>query len=144
MLADPEVTRFIGGAPADREESWRSLAFMLGHWVLRGYGLFAVEEKASGQFIGRVGLLDPEGWPETEVAWTIARPFWGQGYAVEAARAVLDHTMRTLGLPPPISLIDPANRRSIRVAEKLGAAVERQIEFHGDTIDVYRHRLLSR
>jgi RimJ/RimL family protein N-acetyltransferase len=141
MLADPELMRFLGGAPADREQSWRMLAFMVGHWRLRGYGLFAVEERDTGRLVARVGLLDPEGWPGTELAWTVARPFWGRGYAVEAARAVLGHAARDLRLPPLISLIDPANTRSIRVAEKLGAAVERRIPFKGVEVDVWRHRL---
>lgn len=140
MLADAEVTRFLGGAIADREQSWRHLAFLIGHWHLRGYGLFAVEAKASGIFVGRVGLLEPEGWPGTELAWTIARPHWGQGYAVEAARAVLRWTVAGLGRPAPISLIDPENRRSVRVAEKLGACTEGTVRLHGHPVAVWRHR----
>jgi [ribosomal protein S5]-alanine N-acetyltransferase len=140
MLADPEVVEFLGGTPADREQSWRSLAAMIGHWVLRGYGLFSVEEKSTRQLVGRVGLLNPEGWPEPEVAWTIARPAWGKGYAGEAALAVLGWAAGPLRLPPPISLVDPANRRSARVAEKLGATVARRITFHGSEVDVWRHR----
>lgn len=140
MLADPAVTRFLGGETADRDQSWRHLAFLLGHWWLRGYGLFMVEEKASGCFVGRVGLLEPEGWPDTEVAWTVARPFWGKGYAGEAARAVLGWAMGTLRRPPPISLIDPDNRQSARVAEKLGARIEGQAKLNGALVDVWRHR----
>ena len=140
MLGDPEVAEFLGGAPPDREQTWRSLAAMIGHWVLRGYGLFSVEEKATGQLVGRVGLLNPEGWPEAEVAWTIARPVWGRGYAAEAARAVLGWAKDPLGLPPPISLIDPGNRRSARVALKLGATIERRTTFRGGEVDIWRHR----
>lgn len=140
MLADPEVMRFLGGAVLDREQSWRHLAFLLGHWSLRGCGLFAVIEKASGLFVGRVGLLEPEGWPGTELAWTVARPHWGKGYAVEAARAVLQWTTGPLGRTAPISLIDPENRRSVRVARKLGARIERTILFHDRPTDLWRHR----
>ena len=84
MTADPEVMRFMGGA-IDAGESWRQLALFSGHWVLRGYGLWAVERE--GTLIGRVGLWQPDGWPGLEVGWLLARGAWGHGYATEAARA---------------------------------------------------------
>jgi len=55
----------------------------IGHWTLRGYGTWAVERKSDGAFIGRVGLINPEGWPGLEVGWTLGKPYWGQGYATE-------------------------------------------------------------
>ena len=70
MCADAEVMRFLGGV-MKRMDAWRQMAMFIGHWRLRGYGLWAVEEKATGEFIGRVGLLNPEGWPGLEVAWTL-------------------------------------------------------------------------
>lgn len=138
LFSDPEVARFLGGAPPEREQCWRMLAFLLGHWALRGYGLFLVEERGSGALVGRVGLLHPEGYPGVELAWTIGRPFWGKGYASEAARAARVWA-GSLGLPPLISLIAPENRRSIRVAEKLGARIERRIERSGEPLDIWRH-----
>lgn len=118
MMADPEVMRFLGGASA-RGDAWRGMATLIGHWELRGFGLWAVERKRDGVLIGRVGVQYPEGWPSTEVAWTLARPYWGQGYATEAARASLDYGFRTTSLPKLISLIDPENHASRRVAERL-------------------------
>ena len=76
MSADPEVMRFLGGA-LDRAQSWRQLATHAGHWVLRGYGNWAVERKADGVLLGRVGLWNPEGWPGLEVGWKLARDAWG-------------------------------------------------------------------
>lgn len=74
IYADPEVMRFLDTSkPRDRAGTWRSLAFILGHWALRGFGLFAVEEKGTGHLVGRVGLFEPEGWPETEIGWTLGR-----------------------------------------------------------------------
>ncbi len=133
MLADPGLARSLGGDPLDREGAWRHLAFLIGHRALRCYGLFAVEERAGcgGRLVEQVGLLEPEGWPGTEVAWTVARPCWGRGYAAEAAGAVLGWAAGTLGLPPPISLIAPSNARSRRVAEKLGATVEGRTNLRG-------------
>ena len=121
MVADTEVTRFVGGAVA-RNDAWRGLTSMIGHWVLRGYGLWAVERKSDGALVGRVGVQYPEGWPSTELAWTLGRLFWGQGYATEAAEASLDWGFRTLPLPKLISLIDPENHASQKVAQRLGQA----------------------
>src|SRR5436305_13970995 len=88
MCGDPEVTRYLT-TRFDREQAWRHLAFLIGHWVLRGFGMWAVEEKATGAFVGRIGFAEPEGWPGFELAWTLARPFWGRGYATDGARAAL-------------------------------------------------------
>ncbi len=73
MCADPEIMKYLGGRTFDRLEAWRHMAFLVGHWQLRGYGHWAVEEKATGRFIGRIGFLNPEGWPGFEVGWTLAR-----------------------------------------------------------------------
>jgi RimJ/RimL family protein N-acetyltransferase len=126
MMADPEVMRFLGG-PVPRNDAWRSLASAAGHWALRGFGLWAVERKADGVLIGRVGVHHPEGWPGTEVGWTLCRPYWGQGYAIEAAKASLDYGSRTMSEPKLISLIDSENHASRRVAERLG-------QTKGDTV----------
>ena len=89
MMADAEVARFLTGdqRPKSRAEAWRDMALFVGHWALRGYGLFAVEEKASGAFVGRVGAWQPECWVGFELGWGLRREFWGKGYAFEAARA---------------------------------------------------------
>src|SRR5258706_14329840 len=90
MMADPEVVKFLGdGQPLDRTLSWRALAGILGHWQLRGFGFWAMEEKHTGTWVGRAGLWLPEGWPMLEVGWTLAREHWGKGYATEAGRAAL-------------------------------------------------------
>jgi RimJ/RimL family protein N-acetyltransferase len=140
MMADPDVTRWLGaGQPMPRDEAWRQIAFILGHWVLRGFGLWAVEERDSGTLVGRIGCLQPEGWPGFEVAYTLARPFWGRGYAREGAEASLSFARETLRRDEIISIIRPANVRSIRVAESLGAMHERDIEFFGDLSRIYRY-----
>src|ERR1700755_2073642 len=107
-----------------RQEAWRSMAMVLGYWHLRGYGFWAVEERASGELVGRVGCWEPEGWPSLEVGWTLRRAYWGRGYATEAARAALEYAFETLDQTHVISLIDPNNTNSIRVAERLGERPE--------------------
>src|SRR5258707_1233513 len=85
--ADPEVQRFLGeGRSLTRFEAWRQMAMILGHWQLRGYGQWAVEERASGRLVGRIGFFLPEGWPGFELGWVLGREFWGKGYASEGAR----------------------------------------------------------
>jgi RimJ/RimL family protein N-acetyltransferase len=113
------------------------MAMFVGHWQLRGFGMWAVEERASGSFVGRVGLHFPEGWPDRELAWTLARPYWGRGFALEAAQAVLAHAFGPLGWDRVISLIDPDNIRSIRLAERLGERLEQEVMLRGYRLYLY-------
>ncbi len=119
MYADPEVARFIGGT-LSRNDAWRGMATMVGHWIFRGFGFWAVERKSDRVFVGRVGLWQPEGWPGVEVGWGLDRPYWGQGYATEAAAACCDYGFAHLPETKLISLIDPANAPSQKVALRLG------------------------
>jgi RimJ/RimL family protein N-acetyltransferase len=138
MCADAEVMRYIGpGKPLSRAEAWRNLALMVGHWQLRGYGIWAVEDRQSGVLVGRVGLWYPEGWPGLEVGWMLRRPDWGRGFATEAARAALAYAFSVLGSPRVISLIHPDNVASIRVAERLGERPEGKAEVLGGEVLVY-------
>ena len=138
ITGDAEAMRFIArGAPFDRDEAWRSLAYLLGHWWIRGYGLWAAEEKASGELIGRIGLYRPEGWPGLEVGWLVARERWGEGFATEGGRAALAHGFTALGARRVISAIAPENRASIRVAEKLGLRYAESRQIAGKTVSIH-------
>jgi RimJ/RimL family protein N-acetyltransferase len=139
MCADPEVMRYIGdGQPLARPMAWRNLAMMVGHWSLRGYGLWAVEERSSGVLVGRIGCWNPEGWPGFEVGWMLRRALWGRGYATEGARAALQYAFTGLGQPQVISLIHPENAASIRVAGRLGERLLDSAEVMGRPALVYR------
>lgn len=141
MCADEEVMRHIGaGGTLSHDDAWRSLAAMLGHWALRGHGQWALEERASGVLVGRAGFIDPPGWPGFELGYLLGRPHWGRGYATEACRAALAEAARALGRHEAISLVRPANTRSARVAQALGARRERQVDFMGGSTDVWVHR----
>jgi RimJ/RimL family protein N-acetyltransferase len=138
MVADAEVTRYLGeGRPLSRGDAWRQMAFVLGHWQLKGYGLWAVEETATGRLAGRIGFLNPEGWPGFELGWTLAREFWGRGYATEGARRVLDFAFEELGRDHVISLIRPDNSASVRVAERIGESIEGSVEIFGGESLIY-------
>jgi RimJ/RimL family protein N-acetyltransferase len=138
LCADIEVMRYIGtGVVLSRAEAWRSIAGMLGHWQLLGYGMWAVERKSDGVLLGRAGFLNPPGWPGFEIGWTFARAHWGQGYASEAARRALAYAFEDLRRDRVISLIRPGNERSIRVAEKLGERLTGEVELLGSKALVY-------
>jgi RimJ/RimL family protein N-acetyltransferase len=132
IAADAEAMRWVGSPEGmNRDEAWRHMAYLAGHWVLRGFGPWAVKEVDGGRLVGRVGLLFPEGWPGLEVGWLVARTHWGRGYATEAALASMEWARDELGAAHLISLVADDNERSARVAEKLGMAVEGRAKILG-------------
>jgi RimJ/RimL family protein N-acetyltransferase len=137
LLGDAEIARYFPDGTLTRDQAWRHMSMLTGHWALLGYGRWAVELKRTGEFIGRVGLWYPEGWPEIELGWVIARPHWGNGYAGEAAAPGLRLGFEVLGLTHIASLILPGNLRSIRVAERLGGRLEGDMPFFGHQTLVY-------
>lgn len=139
MHQNPDVIRYLQiPVPANEiTAAWRNVAMMIGHWHLRGYGQWAVVEKASGQLIGRVGLWNPEGWPGVELGWLIRRSHWGQGIATEAARAALDWAWANIDTDHVISLIQPENVPSMRVAAKVGEGFEQIVTVDGATFHRY-------
>jgi RimJ/RimL family protein N-acetyltransferase len=110
---DPETMTFLGGVQ-ERNDAWRSLASLAGHWVLRGYGKWAVERKSDGALLGRVGMINPEGWPSLEIGWTLGKQYWGNGYATEAAEAALRFAFLTQPVDRLISCIDATMLRRRR------------------------------
>ena len=133
-----EVSRSYGG-PCSRDEAWRKFAVYSGHWVLRGFGPWALEEKASGQFVGLCGMWFPEGFPEPEISWALIPRQHGKGYATEAARRALQAAYEDFGWKTAVSVIAADNAASHAVAQRLGAKVESRIAFRGGQADVYRH-----
>jgi RimJ/RimL family protein N-acetyltransferase len=146
MLSDPGTARFItvDGKPVTNElVGWRNAAVIAGHWALHGAGMFVVEERASGRFVGRVGPWFPPGWPGFEVGWGIASDFRGKGYAVEAARAAIDWAFATFELDHIIHCIDHENTASQAVARRLGAEKQGETELFGHVADVWVTRRSS-
>jgi len=137
ISSDPEVMKFLGGKPQAEIEAWKSMAAFIGHWYLRGYGVWAVEEKSSGKLIGRIGLMNPAGWPGFELGWTLARESWGKGYATEGASRAMEYAFNHLRRDHVISCIAPENSNSIKVAERLGEAVEGETELLGKQVLIY-------
>lgn len=137
-LADPEAMRYIGdGSTTDLAGAEQAVDRWLERWQNWGIGMFVVERKEDARVLGRVGFLrwDPETWEiggsETEIGWGLAREHWGNGYAPEAACALRDWAFEERGVRRLISLIQHGNLASVRVAEKLGERLERDVEVRG-------------
>jgi RimJ/RimL family protein N-acetyltransferase len=140
MLADPATARFItsdGQPVTDEFVGWRNAAIMAGHWALHGFGLFVVEEKQTGRYVGRVGPWFPAGWPGFEVGWAIAKNFRGKGYAVEAAAASIDWAFACFEADKFVHCIRPENVASQKVPQHLGATIERQVELLDRVVDLW-------
>ena len=139
--ADPEVMQYMGvGKPNTPDMTWRSMAGMLGHWELLGYGIWALALRDGGPLVGHVGFIDVPGWPGFELAYMLGREHWGQGYAQEGAAAALRVAYGDLRRDRVISLIRPANAASRKLAERLGAKHEGATELLGSDADVFVHR----
>jgi len=120
LHADEEAARHIGGVLL-RAPAWRKFLQMPGAWMVQGYAMFSVVDKASGLWLGQVGPWQPEGWPGTEVGWAFHRSAWGKGYAMEAAVAAIDWVFDELGWREVIHSIAPENLASQVLAQRLGS-----------------------
>lgn len=116
----------LRGGQQSRDEAFMLFAAEIGHWQIRGYGFWAVEERATGLYCGQVGLWNPEGWPEPEVGWLVVPEAEGRGIAHEAALVSRAYAYDTLGWTRIASCIADGNTRSIRLAERMGARLERR------------------
>jgi RimJ/RimL family protein N-acetyltransferase len=148
LSQDPDVVRYVSdGHMPTLQESWRLVAAWIGHWAMRGYGQWAIEERASGRFIGRAGIINPVDWPGPEVGYLLGRGWWGHGYATEAAWAAMGWGFREIGFADLLSLIDPANQASIAVATRLGETLRGETELMDHRLLVYgisRHEWQAR
>ena len=133
---------YVGG-PLTKDAAWRLFATEIGHWHLRGFGMWTVTLNGDDTALGMVGCWYPDGWPEREVGWLLWPDAEGKGFAFEAAQAALTHAFGTLGWHTAVSYIDAPNTRSVALAERLGATLDkaaRTPEFDdGAEVLVYRH-----
>lgn len=137
FLASPRAEWIGGPWPASEAPDW--LAHARARWAERGRGSWIVALRESDTPIGRTGVLDHDGWDEPELGWFLFEGFDGQGYAFEAALAARAYATDTLKLPPLFSFIETANLRSKALAKRLGATPERDVQFKGIALTVYRH-----
>ncbi len=130
--------RFMGG-PLNTYESWMLYAAEIGHWQIRGYGMWMIHDKATDDTYGMAGGWKPAMWPEAEIAWVIWPDAAGHGIALEATHAARTHFYAELGWQGAVSYIDPKNLSSIRLAERLGATKDKTAQTIDGHDAVYRH-----
>lgn len=135
--SDEESMRYTTGRAHEDWETWRNVALMIGHWEIRRYGPYVMEE--AGKVIGITGLWFPYGWPEPEIKWGLVPEARGKGFAHEGAEAVRLMTAQYLPELQLISLIHFDNHNSIKLAEGMGAVYEKTIPFRDGEAAVYRH-----
>jgi RimJ/RimL family protein N-acetyltransferase len=138
-FADEKNSKYFGGRKS-ADDAWRHMAMLIGHWQLKGFGYWAVDEKESGDFVGCVGLWKSSGWPELELGYWIASEKQRKGYAKEAAEECLKYARNVLKVKSLVSYIDPSNEPSIKLAGVLGATYEETIELAEQGLhSVYRY-----
>ena len=119
FFSSPE-SRYVGG-PRPRAESWESLCAGVGHWALRGFGLWILTDKTEGKMLGVAGLQQPDGWPEPELIWVLFGDYTGQGLATEAVQGIRRYIADEYGIKTPISLLYPEYKAVVAMAERMGA-----------------------
>jgi RimJ/RimL family protein N-acetyltransferase len=140
IYADPEVTRYLPGpdvTPLERTE--RLYRYFSDHWPLHGYGVWAVTDRATGNFLGQAGLNHIADLNETELDYALAKDSWGRGLASEAAGGVVRYAFETAGLTRLIGFVIPENIASRRVLERIGFAYECDTHYWG--VDLVRYGL---
>lgn len=131
-------SRFMGG-PLNQYETWMLYAAEIGHWQIRGYGMWMIHDKVTDETYGMAGGWKPAAWPEREIAWIIWPDKQGHGYALEATHAARQYFYDKLGWDGAVSYIDPKNLDSIRLAERLGAKKDPDAATIDGNDAVYRH-----
>ena len=136
-------SRFMGG-PLNAYETWMLYAAEIGHWEIRGYGMWMVHLKETGETVGMAGGWFPAMWPEREIAWIIWPDQTGKGYALEATDRVRRFFFHDRGWETAVSYIDPKNLDSIRLAERLGCKKDPEAKTVDGNDAVYRHPSLEK
>lgn len=136
---ESERTKWTGG-PLSRQEAWRSFSMDCAQWQLRGYGMWIVEDKASGKTAGWIGFYEPDHYDETEIGWILLEEFEGRGLAEECVRAALAYGETHFGIVAPCSFIAVENERSVALAARVGATLEETRDRGKGPFFVYRHK----
>jgi RimJ/RimL family protein N-acetyltransferase len=140
VFSDPEVTRYLPVRnPIPREDAVERLASQVASWQDRGFGVWAVIERASNQLVGHSGFVTPEASDRVELIYALGRDWWGRGFATEGAAACLRHGFEVLNFSEIVALAFPENEPSIHVMRKLGFVFEDIIARFG--VELVRYRV---
>lgn len=137
--SDAAATKYTTGRCFTEGETWRTMCGMVGHWQIKGYGPYAVVEKATQKVLGPVGFWFPNDWPSPEIKWALAPKHWGKGFAKEATKAVQATGREHMPELSLISFINSENTASIKLADSVGASFEKATDFRGGIWHIHRH-----
>ena len=137
MCSDERFMKYLGGKTFTKEQTWENIAIIQGHWLLRGYGIWAIEFTKTGELLGRAGLLNLYNWPGIEVCWALSPNQWGKGYATEAAIAAIEWAFNNKITDSLISLIHQNNTKSENVAQRAGETFKELISFKDHPTTIY-------
>ena len=140
IMAEEGVLRYFPSTqPPSLEQVSKMIGWFLNHWQEHGFGDWVVESRATGELMGRCGLLYIRDTRETEIDFLLGKAFWGKGYATEAARASLEYGFKALRLESVVGIVHPENLASQRVLEKLGMRQTRRTQYFG--MDCFRYEV---
>lgn len=135
MVSDPDVVKYVAeGLPLNYESAWQSLAYLMGHWQMSGMGIWALEDRSSGQVIGRAGIYHAPGWFGPELGWMLRKEFQGQGLAYEAAEQIMDWYQKQGEVSPLVSIIHPENKPALKLSSRLGGRFDEAVRFQEQTV----------
>jgi ribosomal-protein-alanine N-acetyltransferase len=138
ITGDAEVMKYLGvSGPRTREKTQNTIDAILRHWQNHGFGIWAIDHKADRRLIGWCGLQVLEKTPEVEVAYLLAKEYWNQGLATEAARAAVEYGFNGLNLKRIVAIARPENVGSYRVMEKIGMKYERDAHYYNVDVVYY-------
>jgi len=112
------------GGPLDRRAAWQHWSSDVALWALKGYGPFGVDDRATGAYLGEVGIYHGEGYPAPELGWFVVPEAEGKGVALEAAKRVLRWVKDSFDWPHITNIITPTNTRSIALGLRLGGVID--------------------
>ena len=122
FYADSEASQFYGG-PLIASNAWKQLAMELGHWYLKGYGMWSLELRSTGEMIGGCGFWWPGGWPRPELTWWLVKSFRGSGFATEASFSAIDFAYQELNWSSVETHLDDENEAARKLVFRLGGSV---------------------
>lgn len=139
ILGDPDVMRYSLDGTKTRSQTFHFIDNIIYYYQKYNFSLYAIINKDNQELIGFCGLLPwkYDGKKEVEIGYRLAKAYWGNGFATEAAVAICSYARKELKLTKLFCIIEPENKRSIRVAEKLGMKYQKNIIFHSSNVNVY-------
>jgi ribosomal-protein-alanine N-acetyltransferase len=122
FYADAKASHFYGG-PMTASNAWKQLAMEPGHWMLKGYGMWSLESRSTGEMVGGCGFWWPDGWPRPELTWWLIKPAQGNGLATEASVSAINFAYRKLNWNSVETHLNDDNEAACKLVLRLGGSI---------------------